>query len=782
MLNPCPEKGGEKGAKLITKNEYREKLADSFVKAIEEEGLNWKKGWMSTEAPSSAITGIPYKGINRFVLTMESINKGYTDSRWATFKQIQDKGWHLEKGSKGVQIEFWLPLDPETGKPTTWDKINELKKQNPDIEVKSVPQYYYVYNADKIKGIPERQINRAEVKVENIVPKISKNMGVEILNDGGDRAFYRPSEDKIHLPEASNFLSSYDYYATAMHELSHATGAPHRLNRDLSGIFGTPSYAFEELVAEMSSAFMSEHLPYELPEEQLESHKAYLQSWMQAIKDNPDYLAQAIRKADECANYLEEMGEIQQELQKELQQEKVVNNVINAGEQIEMYYYTENLGGTGIDKDALQVKYEDFESASKAFMEADLTDGKTIGIHIDGVNYELSYYDSAINSFVLENNLSQMNYWNDFKQEVSDGISYDDFQSIQENINTLNHTLERETAYTKVLDGFRDVFYDAQAYIINQESLWGSWDGRIVNDKRPQDYVQVEIMGYSKHKEISATITSVHANEVVEVRQMDLKLPEGNFVQAVDQTFEQIGSFFSKDNNYIKEAAYNLNTDYNKPFTLYAPFVEKGMDEHYIALGDRGYQAFPDYDNWNRQQSEKVDISLSDNVKQVDEPALQEPKELSEKKTDLIRKVVELDVQKMELLQNVKSINNTIEGNIQEIIADDILNQGHLSSYTKQMMEVYSVGEEIPYLTNVQQLDKAKGDIHIFQDKTEPKKNYLGKKIEKNGVKMIQKLSEPMELTKAREKLKEMVKNQPEQNLQKQVKMQRPAVSFERGR
>ena len=253
---------------MKTKNDYREHLADTFIKAIEEDGLHWKKGWVGMETPKSAITDMPYRGVNRFMLGLEALCKGYKDSRWATFNQIQDKGWRLEKGSKGVQIEFWMPLDPETGKPTTWDRINELKKDNPDLNYKSVPKYYYVYNGDNIKGIPERQYQPREVKVEDIVPKISKNMGVEILNDGGDRAFYRPAEDKIHLPAPEQFLSSYDYYATAMHELAHATGAEHRLNRDLSGMFGTPSYAFEELVAEMSSAFMSEHLPYELPKEQ----------------------------------------------------------------------------------------------------------------------------------------------------------------------------------------------------------------------------------------------------------------------------------------------------------------------------------------------------------------------------------------------------------------------------------------------------------------------------------------------------------------------------------
>lgn len=709
MLKPLPLTGwGERGL-MKTTNEYREQLADSFIKALDENGLQWKKGWMGTEAPKSAVSGATYKGINRFMLAMATLQNGYEDNRWATFKQIQNEGWKLEKGAKGVQIEFWVPLDPETNKPTTWAKIDEIRKENPDVKIKGVPQYHYVFNGDKIKGIPERQVIRnQEIKIENIVPKISQNMGVEILNDGGNRAFYRPSEDKIHLPKPEQFLSSYDYYATAMHELAHASGAESRLNRDLTGKFGTSTYAFEELVAEMSSAFMSEHLPYELPAEQLDTHKAYLQHWANAIKENPDYLIQAIKKADICANYLEEMGEIHQELQKELQQDKAVVNEIDYGSMTMEQRYTEALkiagyeiiptpegspatvtiknietghemgsdgwGGIAEHLESIEIqdatlreqynnlihpdveiiyyttinqetiKHPNFETALKTYLDADLQYGKNIGVSIEGTNHDLAYttyynnYNNPDNDekyirgyVVTDKSLMESPYLEDFNKRVSAELSYQDFNEIKENINTLNQSLGQDMAYADVMRGYDAVRSEALDYYLSIGELSSpTYFVRIANDSRPQDYVQFEIIGSKSTRDITATLTSVHANEVVDLKQLEVKLADGDFDSASVRAFEEIDNYFTKDNCYLREATNNLATDYDKSFTIYYPWYGT-MEQHYQALADRGYEQFPNYEKINQTLSEQVDISLNNDVQQ-NVPEHREPEVLTEKK------------------------------------------------------------------------------------------------------------------------------------------------------
>ncbi len=137
---------------------------------------------------------------------------------------------------------------------------------------------------------------------------ISGSMGVSISYHKSDQAFYRPVEDRIYLPYRQQFHSEYAYASTALHELSHATGSEHRLNRKQGGEFGTEPYAYEELVAEISSCFLSSELPMGQTEEHLQNHKAYVQSWIQGIKEQPDALFRAVKDAEQAAVYLEYHG------------------------------------------------------------------------------------------------------------------------------------------------------------------------------------------------------------------------------------------------------------------------------------------------------------------------------------------------------------------------------------------------------------------------------------------------------------------------------------------
>lgn len=148
-------------------------------------------------------------------------------------------------------------------------------------------------------------MEKQEIQADAIIEKISRGMGVEIRNDGGDRAFYRPLEDCIHLPEKEYFDSDYSYNSVAMHELSHATGAAHRLNRPMHNTFASQAYAYEELVAEISAVFMSENLTSVCDGYRMENHKAYVQAWAEELERNPDILIKAVKDAESAADYLE---------------------------------------------------------------------------------------------------------------------------------------------------------------------------------------------------------------------------------------------------------------------------------------------------------------------------------------------------------------------------------------------------------------------------------------------------------------------------------------------
>ena len=300
---------------LMKTAEYRENLAKMFINCLQEKELDWKKEWKTnnSQIPRNAVTGKRYRGINYFALGMTAMEKGYDDPRWATFKQIQNNGWKLQKGSKATIIEYWFPYDYENKKALTWEEArNRIKEKGTSEKIGLTARYYSVFNAKQIDGIPalpqiEKNIN---ISQDELIDKLSGNMGVEILYDGGDRAFYRPSEDKIHLPQKEYFASTYAYNATVLHELAHATGAPDRLNRKQGNYFGTPEYAYEELVAEISSCFMASELSIDQENVNLDNHKAYVQSWISCIQEKPENLIKAIKDATECADYMSYKAEL----------------------------------------------------------------------------------------------------------------------------------------------------------------------------------------------------------------------------------------------------------------------------------------------------------------------------------------------------------------------------------------------------------------------------------------------------------------------------------------
>lgn len=299
------------------KDEYRAELADAFAHVLEERGLEWRKEWTGSGggAPHNGITKACYRGTNAFWLSLVSMLKGYSDPRWVTMVQIMDNGgkyhpkqkWHLKAGSKATYVEYWYPYDVKNKKALTWEQYrDEVANGRKDTEFTLSTKYTAVFNASEVEGMPEIQIPETpDVSQDELIGRLCAGMGVQIFLDGGDRAYYSPSQDNIHLPTPESFTSEYAFNATALHELSHSTGHPDRLNRDMAGFFGSAEYAYEELVAEMCSCFMGVNLSAEATPDHIDNHKAYVQSWIQAIRDKPETLVRAIKDAQAAASFMD---------------------------------------------------------------------------------------------------------------------------------------------------------------------------------------------------------------------------------------------------------------------------------------------------------------------------------------------------------------------------------------------------------------------------------------------------------------------------------------------
>lgn len=283
----------EKQAKAAAKKaEFKadvEKIAADIVAAMQAGPQQWRKAWKATLG-GCAFNGqskTGYRGRNRVRLAWVMREHGYTDSRFFSFKQVSDLGGKVKKGEHGFTVEHWL-----------WAKDDKTGEPRP-VQVR----YYTVFNAQQCENIPEyvqpaNDWNECE-RAENLI----KASGVSFSNDGGDSAYYQPFTDSIHMPGKEGFPTASAYYATALHELGHSTGARKRCSRDLSGGFGSESYAKEELRAEIIALMLCQELGLEPPEMD-KQHIAYLQSWSKVIKQAPEEILNAVQDAEKAIDWL----------------------------------------------------------------------------------------------------------------------------------------------------------------------------------------------------------------------------------------------------------------------------------------------------------------------------------------------------------------------------------------------------------------------------------------------------------------------------------------------
>src|SRR5207237_2368310 len=161
------------------------------------------------------------------------------------------------------------------------------------------------FNAQQMDAIPERTPKQhTEFEIVQAGESILQNSGAEILHDQNDRAFYNRASDQIHLPPKSAFPSAAAYYGTALHELGHWTGHPSRLDRETlnsSKSFGDPSYAREELRAELASVFLAAErgIPHDPAQ-----HAAYVGSWIKALQEDKNEIFRAARDAHKAADFV----------------------------------------------------------------------------------------------------------------------------------------------------------------------------------------------------------------------------------------------------------------------------------------------------------------------------------------------------------------------------------------------------------------------------------------------------------------------------------------------
>lgn len=300
-------------------NKYQE-LANKFADLIEQNEAPWQKTWSGQGfLPYNIKSEKEYNGMNLFNLMMEAEAKGYEDNRWLTFLQASELGAKVRPGEKGMHIMFLQTKEnvKEIDEITGEEKIVTVKLEKPRA------MWSVVLNAEQCEGLPAYQEKLITFNPIEKAEEILNNSGATIIHKKQNEAFYDTVTDTITLPLKEQFKSPEAYYRCALHELGHWTAHEKRNNRDLSGSFGSESYAREELVAEITSFLVGTQCG--LGHEPNEHNVAYLKSWAKEIRDDPSYLFKAVKDADKAAQLI--LGknlEMFKEIEKE--QEQVMEN------------------------------------------------------------------------------------------------------------------------------------------------------------------------------------------------------------------------------------------------------------------------------------------------------------------------------------------------------------------------------------------------------------------------------------------------------------------------
>ena len=246
--------------------------------------------------PKNAATGRQYSGINVLILWGAVIEHGFPGQSWLTFRQALALGGNVRKGERGTTVVYADRFTPE-------DERRRARETGEEAQAIPFLKRFTVFNAAQCENLPEEIAATAPPPepglIEPRVEALIEATGID-FRIGGNRAFYVPAQDYVMVPPPQAFFEPINWHRTALHECSHASGAPQRLNRDLSGSFGSKKYAFEELVAEISAAFCCAALGI-VPTVR---HADYIGSWLEVMREDNRAVVRAASQASKAADWL----------------------------------------------------------------------------------------------------------------------------------------------------------------------------------------------------------------------------------------------------------------------------------------------------------------------------------------------------------------------------------------------------------------------------------------------------------------------------------------------
>jgi antirestriction protein ArdC len=278
-------------------------ITDKILAQLKTGVAPWRKPWSErvgahgSVMPRNAVTGRFYSGANVLLLWGVAEVEGYSNPRWLTFKQAKAAGGTVKKGEHGCAVIFVK-------------RILVKDKKDPDAH-KAIGflKAYTVFNVSQCEGLPDSVLGLGEPRQHGPVNPDGRDADLDAFVAAteirvevgrGARAAYAPALDRIVMPAFESFVGTHAFYSTLFHEMGHATGHKDRLNRDLTGKFGDRSYAAEELIAELTAAFVCAEWGIDMGE----APAAYIDHWVSLLSQKETAIVTAASAASKAVDWL----------------------------------------------------------------------------------------------------------------------------------------------------------------------------------------------------------------------------------------------------------------------------------------------------------------------------------------------------------------------------------------------------------------------------------------------------------------------------------------------
>lgn len=291
----CQSREGESRVSLY------DSVTNRIVAELEAGRVPWVQPWglsgsASAALPHNGLSGRAYSGINILILWGAVIEAGWPTQCWLTFRQALEAGGNVRKGERGTTVVYADRFIPK-------GEAERVSRDGGEARAVAFLKSFTVFNVAQCEGLREGVgVDPMPLPERDIVPvaeAVIAASGID-FRIGGDKAFYVPAHDYVQVPPQPAFFDQVNYYRTALHELTHGTGHPSRLDRKLLNPFGSKDYAREELVAEMGSAFLCAALGIE-PSVR---HADYIGSWLDVLREDNRAIFRAASLASKAADWL----------------------------------------------------------------------------------------------------------------------------------------------------------------------------------------------------------------------------------------------------------------------------------------------------------------------------------------------------------------------------------------------------------------------------------------------------------------------------------------------